>query len=236
LRYFLVKCVKPHDVLADEVASFSALADVVGQIQRLKLYNKVPDDEADKLQSLIAAHAGAFKKAWGNAKVLPKHHYTMHLPEQIKSLEFVLDCWTCERKNKLPKEVVEHYRVASSTPRVELHIVANMNLLQLEDMDRLPSAGQVYEPSERVGEFVAAKKARLNFGAVEAGQAFLANGCCYILQACVTNDAAGLILLAKKYAFVTCDAHPAVRVWRDSGEVVSFATDDSLTRKSICVF
>ena len=236
LRYFLVKCVQPHDVLADEVASFFALADVVGQFQRLKLYNKVPDDEADKLQRLMAAHACAFKKAWGNAKIVPKHHYTMHLPSQIKRHGIVMDCFACERKNKLPKEVVEHYRVAVNTPHAELHIVANMNLLQLEDMDRLPSTGQVYEPSERVEEFVVAKKASLHAGAVEAGQAFLANGCCYILQACGANDAAGLILVAKKYAFVASDAHPAVRVWRDSGEVVSFATDDSLICKSICVF
>ena len=222
-------------MLADEVASFSALADVVGQMQRLKLYNKVPDDGVYKLQSLMAAHACAFKKAWGNAKVLPKHHYTMHLPKQIKRHGIVLDCFACERKNKLPKEVVEHYQVTEHTPHVELHIVANMNLLQLEDMDRLPKAGQVYEPSECVGEFVVAKKARCNFGAVQAGDAYLANDCCYILQACVTNNAAGLILLARKYAFVTSDAHPAVRVWRDSGEVDSFATDDSSTCKSICV-
>lgn len=237
LRYFLLKCVQPHGVLADQVASFSALADVVRQLQRLKLYNNVPDEGADKLQSLMAAHASAFKKAWGSsAKVLPKHHYTMHIPEQIKRHGIVLDCFACERKNKLPKEVAEHYRVAANTPRVELSIVANMNLLQLEDMDRLPSAGQVYEPSERVGEFVVAKKARLHFGAVEAGQAFLANDSCYILQACVTNDAPGLVLLAKTYSFVTSDVHAAVRVWRNSGEVVSFATDDSVICKSICVF
>lgn len=235
LRYFLVKCVQPHGVLADEIASFCALADVVRQFQRCKLYNKVPDDEADKLQSLMATHADAFKKAWGKDLIVPKHHYTMHLPQQIKRHGIVMDCFACERKNKLPKEVVEHYRFAVGTAHVELHVVAHMNLLQLEDMDRLPSAGQVYEPSERVGEFVVAKKARLHFGAVEAGQAFLANGCCYILQACVTNDAAGLILIAKKYAFVASDAHPAVRVWRDSGEVVSFATDDSSTCKSTCV-
>ena len=159
----------------------------------------------------------------------------MHLPEQLKLHGIVLDCWPGERKNKLPKEVAELYRLAKNTSQVELFIVVNMNLLQLEDMDRLPNAGHVCEPSERVGEFVAAKKARLNFGVVEAGQAFLANGCCYILQACVTNDAAGLILIAKKYAFVASDAHPAVRVWRDSGEVVSFATDDSSTCKSTCV-
>ena len=236
LRYFLVKLVKPHGVLVDEVASFSALADAVEQLQRLKLYSEIPDVEADKLQSLMAVHFSAFKKAWGADAIVPKHHYAMHLVQQFKRLRIVLDCFACERKNTLPKEVAEHYRLAKNTSQVELFIVVNMNLLQLEDMERSPSPGQVTGPSQTVGEFVVGKSARLHFGTVQAGQAFLANGSCFILQACVSNDAAGLILMAKKYAFVTTDAHPAVRVWRDSGEVVCFATDDPFMCKSICVF
>ena len=160
----------------------------------------------------------------------------MHLVQQLKRLRIVLDCFACERKNKLPKEVAELYRLAKNTSQVELFIVVNMNLLQLEDMERSPSPGQVTGPSQTVGEFVVGKSARLHFGTVQAGQAFLANGSCFILQACVSNDAAGLILMAKKCAFVTTDAHPAVRVWRDSGEVVCFATDDPFMCKSICVF
>jgi hypothetical protein len=174
----------------------------------------------------MAAHFCAFKKAWGTAAVLPKHHYTMHLPEQLKRLGILLDAFVCERKNKLPKEVVEHYRIAKITKLVELSIVTHMNISQLEDMRRSPSPGQVIEPSETVGDFVVGKSARLRFGTVQAGQAFLTDGLCFILQACLTNDAAGLILLAKKYAFVTIDMHPAAKVWRDSGEIVCFATDD----------
>jgi hypothetical protein len=128
-------------VLFDEVASFSALADVVEQLQRLKLYSEIPDVEADKLQSLMAVHFSAFKKAWGTDEIVPKHHYAMHLVQQFKRLRIVLDCFACERKNKLPKEVVEHYRLAKNTSQVELFIVVNMNLLQLEDMERSPSPG-----------------------------------------------------------------------------------------------
>lgn len=226
LRHFLVKLVKPFGVLVDEVASFEALADVVGQVQKLKLYTKIPDVEADKLQMLMAAHFCAFKKTWGTDAVLPKHHYSMHLPEQLKRLGILLDAFVCERKNKLPKEVVEHYRIAKITTLVELSIVTHMNIVQLEDMHRSPPPGQVIEPSETVGDFVVGKSARLHFGTVQAGQAFLTDGSCFILQGCLTNDAAGLILLAKKYAFVTTDMHPAAKVWRDSGEVVCFATDD----------
>ena len=67
------------------------------------------DAEADRLQTLMARHFHAFKIAWGNEEVLPKHHYTMHLPEQMKRLGLIVDCCVCERKNKLPKEVMEFY-------------------------------------------------------------------------------------------------------------------------------
>jgi hypothetical protein len=226
LRHFLVKLVKPSGLLVDEIASFEALADVVQQVQKIKLYSEVPHSEADKLQSLMAVHFCAFKKAWGTAEVLPKHHYTMHIPEQVKRLGILVDAFACERKNKLPKEVVEHYKTAKITKLLELSIVTRMNLVQLEDLHRSPSPGQVIEPSQTFGDFVVGKSARLHFGSVHAGQAFLTNGSCFILQACLTNDAAGLILLAKKYDFVTTDTHPAAKVWRDSGEDVCFATDD----------
>ena len=67
------------------------------------------DAEADRLQTLMARHFHAFKIAWGNEEVLPKHHDTMHLPEQMKRLGIIVDCCVCERKNKLPKEVMEFY-------------------------------------------------------------------------------------------------------------------------------
>ena len=54
------------------------------QLQRLKLYSEIPDVEADKLQSLMAVHFSAFKKAWGTDEiVLLKHHCAMHLVQQF---------------------------------------------------------------------------------------------------------------------------------------------------------
>jgi len=227
LRHFLMKLVKPFGVLADEVASFDALADVVAQCQKMKLSSKISDAEADELQTLMARHFHAFKIAWGSEEVLPKHHYTMHLPTQMKRLGLVVDCFACERKNKLPKQVVEHYRMAKLTKLLECCVVTTMNLVQLDIMHRAPIPGQLIEPSETNGEFRQSNSARLHFGTIHAGQAFLTNGACFILRACLSNDAAGLILLARKYVFSTADAHPAAKIWRDSGEHVCFTTDES---------
>ena len=237
LRHFLNKLVKPFGVLVNEVAAFDALADVVAQFQKMKLSSTISDAEADKLQALMARHFHAFKIAYGSEEVLPKHHYTMHLPTQMKRLGLIVDCYVCERKNKLPKSVVEFYFGANYKGLLELNVVTSMNLQQLDEMHRAPVPGQLIEPSETNGEFRVSNSARLfNVGTIQAGQVFLSNGACFILKACLSNDAAGLILLARKYVFSTTDGHPAAKVWRDSGEHVCFTTDESCMCNSIRVF
>ena len=237
LRHFLNKLVKPFGKLVNEVAAFDAVADVVAQFQKMKLSSTISDAEADKLQALMARHFHAFKIAYGSEEVLPKHHYTMHLPTQMKRLGLIVDCYVCERKNKLPKQVIEFYLGANYKDLLESNVVTTMNLQQLDEMHRAPVPGQLIEPSETNGEFRVSNSARLfNVGTIHAGQVFLSNGACFILKACLSNDAAGLILLARKYAFSTTDGHPAAKVWRDSGEHVCFTTDESCMCNSIRVF
>jgi hypothetical protein len=161
----------------------------------------------------------------------------MHLPTQMKRLGLIVDCYVCERKNKLPKQVIEFYFGANYKDLLESKVVTTMNLQQLDEMHRAPVPGQLIEPSETNGEFRVSNSARLfNVGTIHAGQVFLSNGACFILKACLSNDAAGLILLARKYAFSTTDGHPAAKVWRDSGEHVCFTTDESCMCNSIRVF
>ena len=237
LRHFLNKRVKPFGVLVNEVASFDAMADVVAQFQKMKLSRQISGAEADKLQTLMARHFHAFKIAWGSEEVLPKHHYTMHLPEQMRRLGLIVDCFVCERKNKLPKEVMEFYFGSNCKDLLELAVVISMNLHQFDEMRHAPVPGQLIEPSETNGEFRASKSARLfNVGIMQAGEAFLANGACFVLKACLSKDDAGIILLARKYVFSTTDGHPAAKVWRDSGEHVCFTTDESCMCNSIRLF
>ena len=85
-------------MLADQIASFNAIPDVVAQLQKMKLRSKISEAEADQLQTLMAIHFHHFKIAWGSEEVLPKHHYAMHIPTQLKRLGLLVDCFFCERK------------------------------------------------------------------------------------------------------------------------------------------
>jgi hypothetical protein len=228
LRHFLVKLVKPSGLLVDEIASFELLADVVQQLQKLKLYSKIPLNEADELRRLQALHYTAFKKAYGAEKCVPKHHYSMHIPSQLRRIGIFLDAFVCERKHKLPKEVLEYYTNAVRTVLVELHAVTRLNLVQLDAMSRAPAAGDLVGASEQLDDgCVVGKTAKLQCGTtVQAGEAILAGDYCFVLSACM-KDAAGLQLLMKRYTFVGFDGHLAAKIWYDSGECVRFATDVS---------
>jgi len=162
LRHFLNKLVKPFDVLAEQIASFNAIADVTAQLQKMKLRSKISEAEADQLQTLMAIHFHHFKIAWGSEEVLPKHHYAMHIPTQLKRLGLLVDCFVCERKNKLPKQVAELYCRAVILRVIESHLVAHMNLLQMDGMRRAIAPGHLAEPSETNGEFQSSNGARLH--------------------------------------------------------------------------
>lgn len=225
LRHFLVKVVKPHGLLVDETASFEALADVVQQLQKLKLWANIPSNETDVLQRLQAQHYTAFKKAYGGQQCVPKHHYSMHIPRQLRILGLLLDAFVCERKHRLPKEVVQHYTQGKAIACMELHAVTRLNLLQLDDMDTASPTGELVGPSRQlqVGCDVGGS-AKLQFGTiVKAGEVILADNRCFVLSACLRN-AAGLQLFMKSYTFVGFDGHPAAKVWRDSGQFVAVST------------
>ena len=192
LRHFLVKLVKPFGLLVDEIASFEALADVVQQLQKLKLWSNIPPSEADLLQRLQAQHYTAFKKAYGAKSCVPKHHFSMHIPSQLKRLGILVDEFPTERKHKLPKEVLQYYRQSKATHHLELHAVTRLNLLQLDEMSAGARAGDLQGPTQQLQDRRhTADCARLAFGtAVQRGQVILADDCCYVVSACL-RDAVG---------------------------------------------
>lgn len=219
LRHYLVKLVKPSAVgeLADKIKSYERLADVVEYMQALKLLSKIPANAADKLQRLQSLHYEAYKVAWGTTNCIPKHHFSMHLPQQLKRLCIFLDAFVCERKHRLLKEVADHYRQSKSTKAVELHMVSRINLLQLDEMHE-----------DEVATF-SATTAKTPFGmTVRAGDVFLAGKNCYVLRECV-RDARGLCLIAKRFTFIGNDAHRSAKQWRDSGESATFAVQAAHT-------
>ena len=113
--------------LRDHVASMRALGDVCRELHLLKFKRDSQRVDVTKLRSALQRHLEAFKKAYGEEYVRPKHHQAMHLPEEIAELDRVMDCWCPERRNKIWKLHVAPFCTPAG---LEKHSLAKLLLMQ----------------------------------------------------------------------------------------------------------
>lgn len=102
LRYFAEVVVAPRGRMQAEIASFGALYDVVACYQRLKL-NGATDNECNNMQQLQHRHYKLFLATYSETCCRPKHHMSLHIPDQIRRDGKVFDAFVLERKMRLFK-------------------------------------------------------------------------------------------------------------------------------------
>ena len=55
------------------------------------------------LADAIARHYAAHVVAYGHTIFAPKHHFMLHIPQQLERFKFLVACWVHERKHKIIK-------------------------------------------------------------------------------------------------------------------------------------
>ena len=103
LTYFAQTVLGDCKSLAQEVKSLRLLCLVCCKIFRLKSPGRGLQ-EATELQSLQCQHLAQFKATYTSKYVKPKHHFSLHIPQQVATMGLAIDCWPAERKNKRFKE------------------------------------------------------------------------------------------------------------------------------------
>ena len=103
LTYFAETVFGDCESLAQEIKSLRLLSLLCSKILRLKSPGRSPE-EARELQSLQCQHLAQFKATYTSKYVKPKHHFSLHIPQQIATMGLALDCWPAERKNKCFKQ------------------------------------------------------------------------------------------------------------------------------------
>ena len=111
--------------------SYDALCHAIDGVLSAK-YGRSPDD----LQARIQAHLDAYTAAYGDENVVPKHHWALHLPEQIAADGGVLDCFVDERANKGVKAYARHIENWTALDRsVASRYVQNHGRLLIEGLE-----------------------------------------------------------------------------------------------------
>ena len=78
-------------------------------------------------------HHEAFIVAYGKAKVKPKHHLLLHIPQQIEEDEGVVSCWAQERKMGMARQACAHTSTMDNFEVGHLARMWNEQLRQLEN-------------------------------------------------------------------------------------------------------
>ena len=100
----------PSDVKAAlkyELASYHLMAKCVRCYMDAKRGDDVEQvhEFARKWATTESKHQEAFIKAYGVGRILPKHHFRHHLPEQYRRDAMVLDCFPLERSYHTSKQI-----------------------------------------------------------------------------------------------------------------------------------
>ena len=122
--------------IADEMASFVALHKVIKQLEHIKKKNDCTASAVMKLRALQRNHMELFLKAYGLTNCRPKHHYSMHLPDQFFGDEQYMDCFATERHQKMVCQIADRY-CNHSDPELELQVIARVNRCQVQEVRRL---------------------------------------------------------------------------------------------------
>lgn len=225
LSFFLTR-VLPADKLPNETASFHALHNVVVCLAALKArpLGCLPLSSIDDLTRLQRQHLLCFKAAYDSTEMRPKHHYSLHIPSQLKKNQFVLDCFTPERKHRLLlAELSAAFILSPNVPnRDETHLLATVNIIQVQELNETKFG--LLDPITTTtmfgvaGVVLTSSNVRLKFGLVlEKKHVFFKDSTAWFIKLCVLMPT-GLHVLAERFRFSRI--YGKAQVWLPEGTEV----------------
>ena len=111
LEYFVSRVLAGVAELAKETASFVQLCLAARLLKRSKSYCIVPPELIADVKTALSKHQQLFVEAYSEDSCVPKHHYSLHLGEQLERDGFLLDTFVHERKHRLLKQTFNCLRV-----------------------------------------------------------------------------------------------------------------------------
>ena len=99
VRKWLQDVVKPKKVCIAQVTSCLlaiSVTDLLLKVNTGRINSRM-------LAHALARHYAAHIIAYGYTLFKPKHHFMLHIPEQLKHFKFLISCFVHERKHKIVK-------------------------------------------------------------------------------------------------------------------------------------
>ena len=126
--------------VAAEIKSFMALSDVLDCLQAITRGHVVPPGH---LYQLVATHLHAFRKAYGEVNMFPKHHYSIHLAFMLELHKMLYACFVQERRHEEIRKQTMQRRTLEGYEAGLLEEVICDNIADMQDLDLWRQGGLV---------------------------------------------------------------------------------------------
>ena len=136
LRFFImsIDCDRGSD-LHKAITSYFCLASVLDHLRK-SMKGAI---DANKLLELIMKHTCYYKSAYGEDSMIPKFHFSLHLPSTLRAHGLLVACFVHERKHKEVKRVANN--MSNTQGWFESNILESVVQMHLQDL-----ADDVYMP------------------------------------------------------------------------------------------
>ena len=129
LRQLLATVVDLNGAARAELLSFFALCDCIDMLITLKRMTPPCPALVTAFEAKQTEHLQLHRAAYNDDFIIPKHHYCMHIPAQIRRDDIVLDAFVVERKHRAAKQMASEI---DNTSRFEKTMLARLLRLQAE--------------------------------------------------------------------------------------------------------
>ena len=137
-RSFLNHVLAPQDLLTAEINSMNHMMACLDVLVRVLWGDRRPET-ARELGLKTSMYLNTFKETYDHNDLKPKHHYAMHLPQQMLNHEgFLFGTFTLERKHQVAKRIGSTIAIARTYERslsIRLVNVQLSYLLEAANLD-----------------------------------------------------------------------------------------------------
>lgn len=209
LEYFVSRVLAGVAELAKETSSFVQLCFAARLLKKAKSYRIIPLELIADIKIALSKHQQLYVEAYTEASCLPKHHYSLHLGEQLERDRFLLDTFVHERKHRLLKQTYDCIRLRlDDVAQTLVTRICYSQLWQDNHNEKLGLAGVLAPCPESLCSYVAgldvaavmvSERVETLTGVIKCDDVVLCNGVAARVISCFGTPGVWTNLLVKSY-------------------------------------
>ena len=222
VEQFAATIIEPTGRMQPHLLCFYKMCTIIRLLQDVKMQSAPCDRDLARLQNAQDEHLAMFCDTYGPERVIPKHHYAMHIAAQIRSSGILLDTFVLERKHRSLKAIAEH---VAKTALFERSLLAR-HLAEATGRSEDPFTERLLGPRAASPDIAAALGAgvalvaetlQLKGHKVKVNDVLCSESHAYEVLACMQVDSA-FKLLARPYSRKGVNGHG--RTWQAIDKLV----------------